>query len=282
MSGRFYQAICLDLDGTLITDEGAVRPRVRRSLREAEARGVVVMLATGRSEGGVVEVVENLGLTSPVLVYNGAGLWCPQTGRFLEQRVLSDRVVDRTLAWANEIGALPVVMGPGAKVAPAPRNAAEEAAIGMLEDLSVAATLEDLPRERLLRITLLSSRWSDSEPFHDALAEVLTDPVYMTHFPLAALAQHRGSALQVIDVQPPCRGKAEALRWLEEARGIPAERVVCVGDAGNDVPMIEAAGLGVAMQNAFPEALASADRVIGDNNSDTIADLVEELFLETE
>ena len=84
----------------------------------------------------------------------------------------------------------------------------------------------------------------------------------------------------MVDVQPPCRGKGEALRWLEQERGIPAERVVCVGDAGNDVPMLEGAGLGVAMENAFRSAREAADRIIGSNNTEAIAELVEELFLD--
>ena len=81
------------------------------------------------------------------------------------------------------------------------------------------------------------------------------------------------------DVHPPCRGKAEALRLLEERYQIPPARVVAVGDATNDVPMLEAAGLAIAMESSMPEALAHADRVIGGCESDAIGELVEELFL---
>ena len=103
-------------------------------------------------------------------------------------------------------------------------------------------------------------------------------PLHVTHFPLQALATHRGSPLLVADVQPPCRGKAEALRVLAERYGIPAAEVVAIGDADNDLSMLEAAGLAVAMENSMPRVLALAGRVIGNNNSDTIAELVEELF----
>jgi hydroxymethylpyrimidine pyrophosphatase-like HAD family hydrolase len=83
----------------------------------------------------------------------------------------------------------------------------------------------------------------------------------------------------VLDIHPPCRGKGEALRVLEELYGIPAARVVAVGDATNDIPMFELAGLSVAMENSMGEALAVAQRVIGSNNGPAIAELVEELFL---
>jgi hydroxymethylpyrimidine pyrophosphatase-like HAD family hydrolase len=54
---------------------------------------------------------------------------------------------------------------------------------------------------------------------------------------------------------------------------------VAVGDATNDIPMFERAGLSVVMENGMTEALAAAKRVIGSNNSDALARLVEELFL---
>ena len=102
--------------------------------------------------------------------------------------------------------------------------------------------------------------------------------MYITHFPLDMLPGHRASRFRVADIQPPCRGKGEALRVLEERYGIPPARVVAVGDAGNDVPMLTRAGLGVAVGNAHPEARAAADRSIGSNHRPAIVELLEELF----
>ena len=79
-------------------------------------------------------------------------------------------------------------------------------------------------------------------------------------------------------MQPECAGKAEALKLLSERFGIPAARVVAVGDAGNDLLILRAAGLGVAMGNAPPEVQAAAKRVIGTNNSAALAELIETVF----
>ena len=58
-----------------------------------------------------------------------------------------------------------------------------------------------------------------------------------------------------------------------------ASRVIAIGDADNDVPMLRRAGLGVAMGNAFPEVQAEADRVLDHHHTDAIGALVEDLLL---
>jgi hydroxymethylpyrimidine pyrophosphatase-like HAD family hydrolase len=70
------------------------------------------------------------------------------------------------------------------------------------------------------------------------------------------------------------------LRLLAEESGIAPGRVVAVGDASNDVPMLLGAGLGVAVEGSMPEALAAADRVVGPPQSDALGALIEELFLD--
>ena len=235
------------------------------------------MIATGRSELGVAPVLSELDMDTPAVVYNGAGLFCPREKRLLEERLLSDRVVRRCFEFAECSRLLPVIQLAGAKYAPHPRDERELRALRGLEGLRYVP-FDELPREYVIRVTFFSDRHADSGTLAAELEGAIAQPLLVTHFPLNALAPHRDSALFVADVQPPCRGKGEALRVLAERYGISPARVVAVGDADNDLPMIAEAGLGVAMQNSMPRVLATARRVIGPNNSDTIAELVAELF----
>jgi 5-amino-6-(5-phospho-D-ribitylamino)uracil phosphatase len=277
MSTRSYDAILVDIDGTLLDEQGRIHPRTKSALAAAEAAGVRVMLSTGRSTISTRPVLAELGLVTPALVFNGAGLWCPRERRMLEEHVLSNRTLRRALRFGAERDLLTVLMTADAKLASPPRDALEEEALSGLHEL-VVVPREGLAAEFVMRVTFYSQGHASSQALADEVAGVIDQPMYVTHFPLNALATHRGSRANCLDLHPPCRGKAEGVRILEERYGIPAERVVAVGDATNDIPMFEAAGLAVAMQGSMPEALAAADRVIGDNSSTSLAELVEELF----
>lgn len=272
-----YDAIIFDLDGTLVGEDGRIRPRVGDAVRGLVERGVPVMIATGRSELGTAQVAAELAIELPCVVYNGAGLWCPRSDKLLEERLLSDAAVERALAFAAERELPTAVMQNHRKFASRPRDADEADTLRGLEGLSIVERAE-LPVEHLLRVTVYSRAYADSAALARELDAAIARPIYITDFPLAWLAQHRGSSYQVVDVQPPCRGKGEALRWLAEEHGIDPARVVAVGDATNDIPMFERAGLAVAMGEAMDAAAAAAHRRIGSCDTDAVAELVAELF----
>jgi len=271
------RALLLDLDGTLLDSNGFIRPRVRSALRELDKTDAHVMVVTGRSAISARPILEDLGLQGPAVVFNGAGIIDPDRGKWLEERVLSNRTMARALEFTASKAYQTVVMTAGAKFATRPRDEEEARTLIGLHALELVDP-EDLPCENVIRVTWFSREHADSAAFAAELEGAFDDPIYVTHFPLNVLAEHRASPVQMLDVHPPCRGKAEALRFLEEHHGISAAEVVAVGDANNDLPMLTAAGLGVVMGSGMPEAIAAADRVIGGNDTDAIAELVSELF----
>jgi hydroxymethylpyrimidine pyrophosphatase-like HAD family hydrolase len=60
--------------------------------------------------------------------------------------------------------------------------------------------------------------------------------------------------------------KGEALRLVAAHYGVSMGEVMAIGDAVNDVPMLRAAGVAVAMDNAHPDVKAVADWVAPSNN----------------
>ena len=83
-----------------------------------------------------------------------------------------------------------------------------------------------------------------------------------------------------LEVVPKGMNKGEAVKLLCAALEVPLKNAVGVGDAANDIPMIAAAGVGVAMANGTDAVKAVADYItVRDNNRDGVAEVVERFFL---
>jgi len=272
-----YDAIVLDIDGTLLDEQDRIPDKTRAALERARRSGVKVMLATGRSHLTTRQVALDLGLEEPAVVFNGAAVYDAVADDFLELFALPESVVEALLAHADVAGFLPIVARSDGMFGRHARSELEARVLSGYPKVSLRHTAE-LPRNQALRVTLFSDQHDHSHALLLAVQRAVRHDAYHTHFALAAIAAFRDSTMQVLDVQPPCAGKAEALRVLAARHGIAPERVVAVGDADNDLPMIEAAGLGVAMGNATDTAKQAADRVIGHHGSDALAELIDELF----
>ncbi len=77
----------------------------------------------------------------------------------------------------------------------------------------------------------------------------------------SAAVLRRARGLGIRHVTQGASDKLAALRKLAKARGIALEDCICVGDDTPDAPILAAAGLGVAVADAHPDALAAADLV---------------------
>lgn len=273
-----YDALLLDLDGTLLNSQNQVHPSNLDALQRAQERGVRVMVVTGRSKVSALPILDELALDTLAVLFNGAAVYCPRERRLVEERTFSRRTLTDLHAYGRATEDLTLVMCADTKFALKPRNAVEARSLEGLEGLQLVDRAA-LHVDYTIRVTFISDRLETSAMHAAEIEAAVTHPMYVTHFPLSILPLHRSSTMHAVDVHPPCRGKAEALRVLRETYGIPACRVVAVGDASNDVPMLRAAGLSVAMGNAMPEALESVDRVIDHHDTPAIAELVEELFL---
>ena len=72
--------------------------------------------------------------------------------------------------------------------------------------------------------------------------------------------------------------KGTGIKAVGEYLKIPQQEIICIGDAGNDLDMIEFAGLGVAMGNAFKEVKEAADYVTLTNEEDGVAHVIEKFI----
>ena len=268
-----YDAVLVDLDGTLLDGAGRVTPRTRRAVRALVDAGLEVLLCTGRSWHGTVETHAELGLDSAIVAYNGE--WIGRPGE---------------APWRYATIPEPA-LGPVARVesrALFSFRHHRERKVSLVQDHPLQPRLVDwfsgavlvehehgLPGTDLMRVSCFFDAAGHAQAACATLDDDVRSALRIETWPLALFPEFADTNLQMCEIQVRSRGKAEAFAYLEAACGIPPERTIAIGDQNNDLPMLEAAGLAVAMANGTPEVHALAHRVIGDHREDGIAAWIE-------
>ena len=110
-------------------------------------------------------------------------------------------------------------------------------------------TFESLPTEGIVKVQCFCTDNQRQELCSRIEASTWSSLINRRFFPLETLPELSDFPLVYVDLEPASKGKAEALVFLEEEYDIPFEKVIAIGDQVNDIPMVEAAGLGVSMGN---------------------------------
>jgi len=266
---REIRLIAMDLDGTLLDDGKRIPPENLVAIRRCAARGVKIVLASGRMTPSVEPVAAELGVETFIISYNGAVVCAPATeGR---RRLLHSPLPSDIAGELIEFGLRRRYMfnfyhddrvyGPAA---PDLRPFAElysartGARYELLDDFSI---LKGIAPSKFLYVTSPEEREKlrDEmlEPFGKRCSIVRTDPEYLEFL---APGVDKGSALSAL------------LTMLR----LRKENAMAIGDGENDIPLLEAAGLPVAMANASPECLSRAEWVTGrDNSNGGVAEAIE-------
>ncbi len=238
--------IAFDLDGTLMDSHQVIRPEVRLAIAATLERGVIITLATGRMFSATAPFARSLGLTAPLICYQGGWIQAPD-GPVLYRAALPDTEARRAI----ELGA----------------------ALGWHTALFVEGQLyidaERYPRryyEQMLGPDpIVESDLASLLPGHTADKVLyIADPEAIPAI-TARLTSEFGTAADVIqshanfiEVVPKGVSKGNALAWLAKRIDIPREAVLAAGDQHNDLSMISWAGTGVAIGNAVDEVIAAA------------------------
>ncbi|MGA9376342.1 MAG: HAD family hydrolase, partial [Mycobacterium sp.] len=242
-------------------------------VRAAVDAGTRFVLATGRPPRWVRPVVEQLGFAPMSVCANGAVIYDPETDRIIAARMLSVAA----LAALAEMAAR-VIPGVGLAVERVGRSAHDAATPqfvsspgyehAWLNPDNTEVSLEDLLSAPAVKL-LIRKAGARSEDLAAALAPhigVEGDLTYSTNNGL-------------IEVLPRGLSKATGIAEIAGPLGIEASDIVAFGDMPNDIPMLRWAGLGVAMGNAHPDALAAADEVTEPNTDDGLARVLERWWM---
>ena len=262
-----------DLDGTLLNNESRVVGKMRQALSDMCKAGHVLVLSSGRPLDSILEVMREAGLDFPgmyVIANNGTLVYdCDNKKPLLELRVAYEDVVG---IWklAKESGihvqtytSTHIVSAEDDKEIQYYRSKIHMPLLVTGNPLEVLDTepykmlcidLDDHDRIAAFQTKL-------HEQFGERLQTVFSNPYYLEIFVREA-------------------GKGNGLEFVCDYLNVPVENSIAAGDAQNDISMLEAAGLSVAMCNGDEDIKAMADVVTKrDNHECGLADVVYEYIL---
>ena len=262
-----YRAIALDLDGTLTNHDKVVTQKTREALLQAEAEGVVIILASGRPTYGIEPVAECLELDKRggyILSYNGGNIVNAKTGEKLFAQFLPDEVIPILYRYAKKKNHALLGYAGNEIITEMPDDpyVKEESRINKMNIRKVENLFEALePHPTKL---LMTGDPADMLKAENELSEILGDRMDIFR-----------SAPFFLELVPKGIDKAKSLlRLLSKINLTPAD-MIAFGDGYNDLSMLKLAGMGVAMQNAAPEVRAEADYITLSNEEDGVAAALE-------
>ncbi len=271
-----FKLVASDIDGTLTDRQDRLRPAVKQAVDDAVSAGVRVVLATGRGPVAGQRAIDQLGYELPMILANGAivteGLSQPP----LVRNLLPGEIAAEVVPLFREAGLEPLVYDDpeGSNLVLCERRHPEN------------DPFLDGKDDRLWWVDDLASACD-----HPVLVVLCFGPErQLREFAASLDARLDGrAAVQpywhpkydswAMDVAAAGCSKADGLRQYAALHGLDLAQVVAIGDSLNDIPMLQVAGLGVAMGNAGDEVKQAADVVVADNDHDGVAEAIRKYVL---
>jgi 5-amino-6-(5-phospho-D-ribitylamino)uracil phosphatase len=269
--------LVLDIDGTLLNPAGDLTPYTRSTVQAAQQAGIVVTLATARRYCNTTQIANDLGLTGPIILYDGAMIVRHPQANILSSRPLNSAIAQDAVNILVRHGIQPVVHPD--------EGLAEEIWTGPIEldNLWIDAYFAAYP-ERMRRMSYDTLCAGHHDPLRvvafaeeEAIQESLPEIAQLN---CAWTTIKRGSynTAELVVMDKGC-SKASGVTALAGFLAIPMQEVMALGDNNNDIEMLKTVGWGVAMGQASESVQSAANAVTTSNWEDGAAQAIERYAL---
>ncbi|WP_109091984.1 pyridoxal phosphatase [Aggregatibacter actinomycetemcomitans] len=270
-----YQVIAFDLDGTLLNRQGSILPASKHAIQLARKQGMKVVFVTGRHHTAVKPYYHEVNLDTPIICCNGTYLYHPQTDEVKFANPLSAAQCHKVLDIADQFDTHLLMYSRDAmnytRLNPHMEKFTQWAMScppAVRPDVRLVTDFKAIinnPKENIWKFVISSP---DRQAMESAVKS-LPESEFSCEW----------SWIDRVDVANNGNNKGARLLDLLKLWNIDPQNVIAFGDNHNDISMLTAVRLGVAMGNAEDAVKAQAKRVIGSNDSDGIARFIEEILV---
>lgn len=264
--------VAIDLDGTLLNSQKEISLRNKQALMAAKQAGVKVVICTGRPLAAIGPYLEELGLQEEgdySITFNGGLVQKNDTGAIIEKTLMPLEAIHELYQLATTLN-MPFDVLSDEVVMQLPSASNYPSIYSSLNKLLTFESykLEELTPNRIYNKVVVAI---DEAYLNERIKEIPAS--FYERFEIIKTRNN------LLEFMPKGITKAYGISLLAKDLGIRAEEIMTLGDEENDLPMIEYAGLGVAMANAIPLVKEAADVVTDTNDQDGVAKAVEKYIL---
>lgn len=267
------KVIFLDLDGTLLNDRKEISEKNRNTIAAAINNGNYLVIATGRPVNSARKVVRDLGLTFPgcyMIAFNGAVIYDCAADRILAEKTMNIEDVEYLVTRAKESGIYVQTYSKDYVLTEKQTKESEfyKSRTGMKVKFGeMKKLIQDEPHKVLLIDLDDRQKLEEFKKNNAKWAEGRCNCFF--------------SSEKYLEYCPKDINKGWGVDYIREFLNIDVENTIAVGDAENDISMIERAYIGVAMKNGSDAIKEVADYItMNDNNEDGISEVIEKYILQ--
>ena len=269
-----YRLLAMDMDGTVLNRDKQISPRTGDAIRRGLASGKEILFATGRCPSEMTEYLREFPEMRYAMCLSGALIFDAKSGNALSAVTISSELAEQVLKIADQLDVMVnIYAGNDVFVEKRRRGNMEHfncQCFAALYD-SCAVWVDDIrsvlhdKAGEIYKINFYCHDWKTWERGRKLLEKM-------------PLTYNSGIPLN-FEISPQNVSKGMGLEILSRVTGIPLSQMIAVGDEGNDLEMVQTAGLGIAMGNAIEPIKAVADAITNDCDHDGVAEVIEKYLL---
>ncbi len=259
--------LVLDMDDTLLTDDHTVSNENREMLRQAKEMGVYVVLASGRPTPAMIDYAKDLELLDSYMIsFNGAVITDLKADKIIFEQTLTQEQIHELYDYSLKSKTHIITYLDGKIVSETDS-----------EYIEIEKNITGLEHNKVLS-------FKDEVKSAAIKCILLEDPSYLKEVEkdLRAAMPHLSVCMSkpfFLEVAQNGIDKGASIKFLAEKLNILQSEIIAVGNAGNDLTMIEYAGLGVWVDNVDPELRDKGDVIVASNNNHGVAEVVRRFIL---
>ncbi len=261
--------IAIDLDDTLLDSGLRVSDNCVAAIQEARRRGIRITLSTGRMYQSALPYARQLEIDVPLITYQGAWVKNSLTEEVLYYKPVPVDLARQTMAYFQAAGVhYHSYYNDQLFMETLSEEGKYYSRLAGVEPLLVNDLMAALDNNDAMKIMAITDNERMLLDMQRELRERYGESLYIT--------RSKPCFLEVMNREA---SKANALQVIASHYGIERKEVMALGDSYNDIDMLEWAGLGVAMANAFDPVKEAADFVTTSNEEEGVAEAIRRFVL---